>query len=196
MMKYLLSAMAAVLLLPFAASAQDYPRAEIFGGYQFLREVGTEGTGTLNYHGFLTAVEVNAHSNFGIVGEFGLGFADAGQDLTESPAEITLKQFVFMGGPRVSYRSDAVRVFGHALFGADRFSTGAAFSGISENASLTPFMMAFGGGIDFVVNDRISVRPAQIDYVTSRLSFEGVTGWMKQIRYSGGLIFKFGGDGY
>jgi opacity protein-like surface antigen len=192
MMKFCLSIVALVLLLPCAVNAQDYPKAEVYGGYQLLRNA--EDVETVNFHGFQAAVEGNLTQYFGLVGEFGLGVNTLGQEITGAPVDVRVKQYTFLAGPRVSYRTEKVRVFGHALFGGDRIDGGASFEGVSAGIAITPFTMAFGGGIDFSVNDRISIRAAQFDYMTSRATLLDLTAWMNQFRYSGGLVIKFGGD--
>ena len=49
-----------------------------------------------------------------------------------------------------------------------------------------------GGGVDVVVNDTISIRPAQFDLLMSRFSFEDISLWESMFRYSAGIVFKFG----
>ena len=64
--------------------------------------------------------------------------------------------------------------------------------GESGSEYLNNFGIAFGGGLDIVVNDTISIRPVQIDLLSSRFSIEEISIWESMVRYSGGIVFKFG----
>src|SRR5260370_42271405 len=58
-----------VLILVAAAPswAQEYPKAEVFGGYQYLR-LNPGGT---NCHGFCGSATANLNNPFRVAGEFG-----------------------------------------------------------------------------------------------------------------------------
>lgn len=152
-------ALAGLSALPLCA--QEVPSAEVYGGYQLLYNEGE------SVHGFTAAFEKNVTSVVGIVGDF--GFAN---DATDSGAEA----YSFTGGPRFSFRTDKVKPFGHALFGLYRL------------AGSSDFLMMFGGGVDFPLSDSVSIRPAQVDLVSSR---EAGT-WNSALRYSAGIVFKLG----
>jgi hypothetical protein len=103
-----------------------------------------------------------------------------------------------MAGPRLSYRTDKFRAFVHVLGGGIRFSGGVKALGFSvAGTSTTGYALDVGGGIEFSAGKYISIRPARVDYLGSHLNFDvlgiGVSGWEKQLRYSGGIVFKFGG---
>ncbi len=183
-MKKLSLLVAFAVLVPVALNAQDFPKAEVFGGYRLIHEED------LTLHGFGVAVEGNISRNFGIVGDFGLGM----KSVTEYGVDVDMKEFTFMGGPRYSYRTDKARVFVHALFGGTRVSGGSDYQGISVGASSTGFSMAFGGGVDISLSKTISIRPAQLDLLTSRWSIMGESGWGNQLRYSAGVVFKLGSN--
>ncbi len=71
MKKLSLLALLMVLSLPLMASAQEEaPKAEIFGGYSFLRVNLGEGFDSVTGHGFNLSVAGNITKNIGIVGEF------------------------------------------------------------------------------------------------------------------------------
>ncbi len=64
------------------------------------------------------------------------------------------------------------------------------------------FAMTVGGGLDIRINPRIAVRPMQVDYLPSRFSAFNVPGipsgfndtnWQHNLRYSAGVVFRFGG---
>jgi hypothetical protein len=171
----------------FCASlcAQEYPAAEVYGGYQLLYSEG------MSLNGFTTAVEGNVSNYFGIVGEFGLGM----KTVSQYGIDVSLKEASFMGGPRFSYRADKARVFVHALFGGTRISGGSSVANVNVGVSTTGFGMALGGGLDFAAGKSISIRPAQVDLIRIHQSVANVSGWENQLRYSAGIVFKLGSRG-
>src|SRR5512133_4326759 len=114
----------AAILLSTLAVAQDNPKAEVFGGYSYLRSSGNsfngwEGQGTA----FLTP-------NFGVTADVSGSYRSTslsafGTSLTGS-ANQHLYNFLF--GPTVAARFGKHSVFGHALFGAARSSLSAGVS--------------------------------------------------------------------
>ena len=86
-----------------------------------------------------------------------------------------------MVGPRMGYRADRVRVFAQALFG-----------GVSFNPGNNDFGMIFGGGVDMPLNKHISMRVVEFDWLTARNTVGLTTNWKNQLRFSSGIVFKFG----
>ena len=177
------------------ALAQDVPQVEIYGGYGLVHDTG------MTLHGFQAAVEGNVNQYFSIVGEFGYGQKDITEEanflidllgIEGSVDNADLKNLTFLAGPRVGYRTERVRPFAHVLFGIHRLSGSATAGEESISEHLNNFGIAFGGGVDVVVNDTISIRPAQFDLLMSRFSFEDISLWESMFRYSAGIVFKFG----
>jgi Outer membrane protein beta-barrel domain len=188
--------LAGLVLLSFfclPALAEDAPKAEIFGGYQLLRHgSGTDGEDaydSFNYNGFLTAVEGNVKPYFGIVGEFGY----VRKTWDDSYGSYKEKVSSFLFGPRFGYRAGKVRVFGHYLLGATRFAWDETYTEGSGSGSDSNFSQAIGGGLDIAVNKTISIRPAQLDLVSVRWSEGASSSWENLLRYSAGVVIKFGG---
>jgi len=111
---------------------------------------------------------------------------------------------VTSGGFRPRFGKNAI--FGHALFGGAHSALGAGVSlpvlgGFSTGVnSATAFAMAFGGGADIGVNNRIAIRPVQIDYLYTHFnSFDALTTGLtstttshqNSFRYSGGVVLRF-----
>src|SRR5260370_29597 len=59
-----------VLALAVSASAQDYPKAEVFGGYSYLH-TSILGTG-FSSNGASGSISVNPNNWVGLVGDFGV----------------------------------------------------------------------------------------------------------------------------
>ena len=160
-----------LLLLAVPASAQDYPKVEIFGGISYANVDDTIDIEREHLFGFQTSFAGNLNKYFGIVGDFGVQF---NPNVGET--------YELMAGPRFAVRGDTATGFVHAMFGR------AAFSG-NVNSD-TGFAMAFGGGLDvYVVGKRIAFRAIQFDYVPTRL----FNTRQHNIRLGLGVVFMLGG---
>jgi len=163
-----------VLLMGLPAFAQnEYPKAEIFGGFSLLNaEVVWAGRAT--GYGWQASVAGNFHKNVGIVADFGGQY--------KKIAGVTGSAYEFGFGPRFSVRGDKATGFVHTLFGAALARGG----GYSETA----FGMGFGGGVDVNVTDRVAIRIVQVDWFLSKWDL----GWDKKtVRFGFGIVFKAGG---
>jgi len=149
-----------VLLMPLAALAQDeYPRAEVFGGYSFFRANPDD----LNLHGWNASVAGNITNWFGVEGSFS-GHYGSPRVFGFSVPFVDVSSHTFMAGPKLTYRSERAAPFAHFLIGAARASTGAYGVSITDSALAT----AIGGGIDINLNDTIAIRAIQADYLMTR----------------------------
>jgi hypothetical protein len=163
------------------AVAQEAPRAEVFGGYQYLRaNSGITGLDNFNLNGWNASAAGYVNDYFGVKADF------SGNYGTPSILGLGLKTHLhtFMFGPVVRYHNASkITPFAHALFGGGHIS-GSAF-GIS--ASETDFTWAAGGGLDVSANRLFSIRIAQADFLQTRV------GSMHQnnFRYSAGVVLKF-----
>jgi opacity protein-like surface antigen len=147
--------------LPLAA--QDYPKAELFGGYQF-----THLEPSLNANGWNASLTGNLNSWFGGNVDFSGAYKSG------------VKFHTFMFGPVVSLRkSELVTPFAHVLVGAAR---------LSDGGSTTGFSMAVGGGLDVKVNSHFAVRLVQADWLPYRVA----QFWVKKnTRVSAGIVIRF-----
>jgi opacity protein-like surface antigen len=199
-MRKLMLVVAAVVLLPLAATAQDdVPAVDIFGGYSYLRFNVSEddeqalGTGAENTHGFNASVAFNLNRNLAVVADVAGHFKDFEfQDPFDPAGTITVdtSQYTVMFGPRFSARTERINPFAHALFGFGRLS----FSEAGFDIDDTGFAMALGGGLDVNLNDNFSLRLAQADYVLNRYGFEDIdpgleTQSFNNLRLSFGVVF-------
>ena len=159
-----------VLLLAFVAGpalAQEGPRAELFGGYEYLNL----NPGAIGCHGFGTNLAYNLNNWFGAVGDFGVCKETGGS---------TFHDVNYLFGPRVSYRSyGRVTPFAQVLFGGQHL----AGSGVASDS----FAMTLGGGADYIYNEHISFR-GQAEYL--RTDFGG-TG-QNNARIEVGIVYRWG----
>jgi opacity protein-like surface antigen len=202
-MKRLVVVLALLSLLSIPAFAGDAPKFEIFGGYSLIHsgEVEELDLCALTYHGFSAAVEGNVKPYLGIVGEFSFYQKTTSETMSEDSYEYgyeeKLRHFPILFGPRVGYRGDKFRVFAHYLLGFAKTTWDYKEwdeyydDEYSESDSDTNFSQAIGGGVDIVVNDMLSIRPAQMDLLSIKVS-DGDSYWINSFRYSGGIVLTFG----
>lgn len=195
--------LAAVVLLPLVLMAQNAPKAEVFGGYSYLRNSGNsfngwEAQGTANltpYFGITADVSGNYHT------------ATAFAPITGVAVSADQRLYNFLIGPTVTARFNKLSVFGHGLFGAAHSSLGAGITlpiigGVSTGlTSANAFAMALGGGVDIGVTPHFAIRAGQFDYLYTRfdavdalttgLLSNSLSGHQNSFRYSAGIVFRF-----
>jgi len=150
MLRKVLYAISLVFLALLPATAQDTPKAEVFGGYSWSGG---------NFHGWNASVTGNINQRLGIVADFSghygseLGFVRVNQHAHS-----------FLFGPRVSFRGKRLTPFVYGVFGATRFAESAVISGQHLSNVSNGFSLTVGGGLDVKVNERIAIRAFQLDY--------------------------------
>jgi hypothetical protein len=155
-------------LLSIPLMAQDHPKAEVFGGYQYLHLGGDFGG--INTNGWNASITGNFNDWFGVTGDFSGVYKDS--------AHI----YSYTGGPVVSLNSSGkVNPFVHALFGGSNFGGGGS-------SSVNAFTMMFGGGADVKVAGAFAVRLIQADWVYYRNSGVGES---HNVRISSGVVLRF-----
>jgi hypothetical protein len=163
-MKRLLGVMiVAVAFSQFSLFAADAPKTEFFGGMSILSGKGVD---RVYAPGWQAGITENVSNTVGIVGDFAGNYKDG-------------HYYTYLAGPRFHAREEKTTIFGHALVGGlTAGSLGASVSGLT---------MGFGGGVDRVANDKMSVRLVQFDWLPTRIG--GV--WDKNtIRFGFGLVFR------
>jgi opacity protein-like surface antigen len=187
----------AVFLLGFSvmAMAQDLPKFEIFGGYSLvlvdtttaLRSSGWEGM-DLNLNGWDSSITFNANKYLGFVAEFGGYYGTVGYEERNSPpyswADISIHSI--MVGPKFTLHRGKASPFVQGLLGYARVKA----TELGESYTEDDMAMALGGGIDVSLNERISLRPVQLDYFATRGDFTG--DFADHLRFSTGFIIKLG----
>ena len=157
-------------LLSLPLMAQDYPKAEVFGGYQFLHSEGE------NFNGWNASVTGNLNRAFGVTGDFSGSY--------KTISGIDFKVYTYTGGPVLNLNHEGtVNPFVHALVGGAHFVGSAS----GASASINGFTMMFGGGVDAKMNKRVALR-GQVDWVYYHVSGAGSS---KNVRMSIGPVFRF-----
>jgi peptidoglycan-associated lipoprotein len=162
--------------LPLLAQS-DFPRAQVFGGYSYVRaDTHDVLSGPQNLNGWNAQGSVNFNKWLGITADFGGYYG--------SPGQVTIHDYSFLFGPTLTYRTEHVAPFFHALFGGNHINA----SILGFPGSDTAFAMAFGGGLDLPVGEHFGVRLAQVDWLRTQHFSSG----QNNIRFSTGIMFNFG----
>lgn len=157
-------------------SLQEYPKFEIFGGYDFVRLDGGIG----NMDGWSASFADNLNSVFGLKGEVsGLYAKD------KSFSSLRYSGYSVMAGPQITGRSGPANVFVHTLFGVEHLGVGLGFEGVHIGGSINAFGMALGGGVDWH-RGSWGIRLPQVDYFPWR----ALGGTAHNVRVSGGVVFR------
>ncbi len=210
-MRKLLLLLAILLVSAPASFAQDYSNWEFFIGY--AHERANNGADRLDakgvritpsgatarvdfpskrvqYNGVTGEVVANVHRNVGLVGNFSATFHNASfrDSLSGQVLNARLSRYTLLFGPRVNFRNESRLIpYAHALFGAARYKADFKDDDFTcPDTSETAFAMALGAGLDIRANDRIDIRPIQVDYLPVFFDNRREDG----IRFSAGVKIK------
>jgi opacity protein-like surface antigen len=178
-------------LFAVGAQAQEERKTiDVFAGYSYVRANPSTGTSdSFSLNGGTASVAYNFNNWLSGVADFGGYHTTNG---LASGLDGTLSTYLF--GPRVSYRRfGRVTPFGEVLFGVAH--TG---GGVISTNSQNGFAMTVGGGVDYRVSSRFSIRPLKVDYLLTRFNefdtntFNTTnTQTQNNLRVSTGIVFRF-----
>jgi len=158
--------------------------------------------------GFEASIARNFNRYLGIKADFSMYFANESEQstfhvcqpgsctTTTQETRVDRRAFYFMAGPEIKARNRTrVTPFAHTLFGVARstaeFSTASAIFTRMDSHTRTGFAYALGGGLDFRVSKRFSVR-AMADYTQTFLgdAVPNESGRQNHVRLSLGILFS------
>jgi len=133
--------------------------------------------------------EYNLNSIVGLVADFG-GYANTRTGIND-------KALTYLFGPRFSWRHSRLTPYVQFLFGGAYAWSGPTGNSTTQNT----FATAAGGGLDYNLTKRIAIKPIQVEYVMTQFDSASLGGSTKgfgdhqnDIRYSAGVVFRFGGE--
>jgi len=189
---------AAVLAAAFAvpAYAQQFPRAELFGGFSYAnlnlgRQANLFAPTSRNYRGFGFSLGINLNRHLGLLADFGFQFGksvgtpavlalDPSFPFSKvAPAQLQPGQVLFE--PRFAWRRKRSTEFAHALAGIDRTDLSLTTPTLAHKTNLA---LGFGGGMDINLTRHLAIRAVQADYMPERRDGQ----WTSGIRLSMGLV--------
>ena len=184
--KRILTSATLVLLCATAAFAQsDYKKWEFFGGYSALHFdnlAGDTNNAAIDdvlgdrqtLRGFELAITRNFHKYVGAKFDYSLHLREDNFSRPAGSGTVDSTIQNFLGGIQIkNNKEDGPRFkpFGHALFGVAHQKVDVdspqlpIIFGISDfHVNETSFAMAFGGGVDIRLNNKIDIRAGQIDW--------------------------------
>ena len=209
MLRRFFLAIGVCLVLGVAARAQDFPKAEVFGGYSYGNfGPSVSGAGRTNVNGWNTSLGVNLNRWFGLVSDFSGHYGSFNAPINFLPnlcvpagcASGTIsesdKYHNFLFGPQFSLRAKKATPFVHALFGGSRLNRSGTEniifpplttpSASSFSTSTTNFAFAGGGGVDYKLTEKLAWR-VQADYL--EIGIPNRT--LNNVRVSTGIVFHF-----
>jgi hypothetical protein len=173
-------------------SSDDFPKAELFIGYQWWNPGGNipdQNTPPNPFHlpavaqGFGTNLAYNFTKYLSLEGNYG---GDWNRYANNNVVAV---------GPKLTFRGDNVDIFVHTLLGFDRFSS----RGIPPDNGVAAIL---GGGMDLKIWKQLSFRIFEADYQLERVNFSNNVGpedpglerqTFNGIRLTTGFVFNFGG---
>jgi opacity protein-like surface antigen len=167
MKKILLAGTLAVLLI-LPAVAQDTPLVDVFGGYSYLHS-DPGALPAAHTSGWEASVTYNWNDWLGLKADVDGHYCCDGQKMHD-----------FLFGPEFTLHRGKIRPYVHALGGVS--------VGRSDTFSEDVWAVAIGGGVDWRVSDRMSIRVAQADWLGAHYGDEV----RNNFRFSTGLVFHFG----
>ncbi len=151
-----------VCMISILGMAQETPKPEVYGGYQF-----TSTDGGWHANGWNTAANLYITKWLGGTGDFS-GVYGSGSNL-----------YTYTFGPVVSTHKSSFSPFAHALFGGAHAAAGS----VSDSG----MAIMVGGGVDFG-KSKLAFRAVQFDWMMLR--FSGITD-KNNMRVNTGLMYRF-----
>ena len=166
-----------MLISCVAALAQNDPRAEVFGGYQYFHASTGNGGPSFSLNGWDASLSGYFNHYLGITGDFSGTYG--------SPFGVSAHLYTYMFGPELRAANHSpLQPYAHVLFGGSHIS--GSVSGIGS-ASDSGFAWAAGGGIDYKVMPVVAIRLGQFDFLQTHLGNDS----QNNFRYSAGVVLRF-----
>jgi outer membrane immunogenic protein len=182
----------ALLLLSFASAnlmAQTQPSNEIALDYNYVHtNAPPAGCGCFSMNGGSGSYAYHFGPQFAAVIEVGAVHASK---IDSTGLDLTLTSYLV--GPRFYYRRPHARFvpYGQVLLGAVRATGGLAPANSGGASSSTVFGSTLGGGVEFNMSRRITLRVAQVDYFVTTFNNKA-DDHQNNLRISAGAAYHFG----
>jgi hypothetical protein len=199
-MRKLLLILSLFLIASLPVMAQNNPKLEVFGGYQYQSVGGNLGWQIGSpYSGWDTAVTFNFSKHLGATGDFSGNYHSG--NFGGGPYYTHI--YTYAGGPVYSFGSGGnFKPFVHVLFGGAHITTPIMYGASPVYASQSGFTAMFGGGVDYKVKKSIAIRLAQFDwiyyynkdlgdFIGANSSRGDSPNFADNVRISTGVVFRF-----
>ena len=195
--------LAACALLAFSSfcAAQDVPRWEVSGAYEYDLIGTIPGRSiTVTVHGAQAGLAYSINRWFRIAGQFDAGFGNRIIDLRVLPPgyrHYNDKLFLGLAGPEFVLRKPdrPLDVFAHYLTGVayaidNEIPPDGSLTGLSPFPGLaaTSWVNDVGGGVDLRLPHQVAFRMLQADYMRTGFANNPHSNW----RFSTGFVLRIG----
>ena len=155
------------------------PKYEVGLNYSWLHVNSANNDYQRTGNGGSGYFEYNLNKTVGLIADFG-GYANTRKGIDD-------KLLTYMFGPRFNWRHSRLTPYVQFLFGGGYVWSGPTST--TQNA----FATAAGGGVDYQLTDHIAFKPIQVEYAMTQIdSARGFGSHQNDVRYSGGVVFRFG----
>ena len=192
-----------IALFSISVLAQEIPRAEVFGGYSFIRPGSLLDRSQVR-HGWNASLTIPVRKWLGITSDFDGFYKEYPERSFADPfSNVMLMEKAktsfhsFLVGPQFSWRRHPrITPFGQLLIGVGYNSSSKETRGpvppLIESPSVskisdTGLAIAAGGGMDLKLNEKVSFRLFQADYLNDQ-----TFGASNNFRFATGIVFRFG----
>jgi outer membrane protein OmpA-like peptidoglycan-associated protein/opacity protein-like surface antigen len=166
----------------------DATRYDFSAGYSNIRANAPPGEcQCFDLNGGFVSGSVHLTDWLRIAGEFTGGHRDK-----ISPLGQGLTLTTFTAGPQISHRFRRFRPYGEVLVGGAHGSDSYFPSQTSSSTSASSFAISTGGGLDYKLNPRVSVRAFDVQYLRTTFP-NGMNNEQNQLMMGAGLVVKFYG---
>jgi opacity protein-like surface antigen len=200
----------AVLLFAIPAFPQDNSsKLEIAADFSFARWNPSKNySNAVNLYGGGGSITLFFTDFVGIKGEF-TGYSSQNQIINIKngegvfvPVRFNGNLFTYLFGPVIQKRSGGIKPFGDVLLGAAHsnvYANVATNQALGTAPSSDAFAMAVGGGLDLRLNNHISIRLGEADYLLTHFdAYNGLvvapffsTYNQNSFRFLSGIVFSF-----
>ncbi|PWT89901.1 MAG: hypothetical protein C5B55_10560 [Blastocatellia bacterium] len=197
--------MLTILFSVASSLAQTEKKFELFGGYTFenidsgirSEDIGTNTTldNRFNANGFRVAATGYFTKHIGITGDFSAHFDNRNDVFDSTTGESKFRLYNFTGGPQFRFiNTTRFTPFVQTLAGIARRNLSESFSGNGTDVTddKTSFALKLGGGVDYKLSDRFSLRIFQMNYNPVFLRSRIVDGFTVPDRTLNGFEFSTG----
>lgn len=187
-----LAAVFVSLAVSVAASAQQFPRWEAFGGFSYANiNLGPQASlfnpSNKNYEGFELNFSFNPSRNVRLLGDVGFQF---GKTTTTPPPPFTkihLQATEALFGPQFTLRRPKVTAFANVLVGVTNTRLyGQAGNLYEDLISQNNLTLGLGGGVDVNWTRLVAIRAFQAEYLPTWRS----GAWESTYSLATGIVFR------
>jgi len=172
----------------FANQSFDAPRIDITAGYHLINANAPPAEcGCFTANGGYIGAQYNLSSRLGLNGEVGTVHASRISSLGQNLALTT-----FLAGPRVTLPGRRLSPFGEFLAGGAHAGDSYFPNSSAGASSASSFAYSAGGGLDFNLNSRYSVRLFDVSFLHTSFP-NGANGTQRQLQINAGVVMHFGG---